>query len=482
MNQKNMLQNYESYAEKMLEEYRVPGFSLGVARDGEVAYEKGFGLRDREKGLSLSADTVFGVGSITKSFTAMAILQLQEKGKLSVNDPVTTYLPDFKMPNDHYTEQTTIHHFLTNSSGLPPMSTLLGALKESMKQDRQYGEPNAEQEKMLDSLESIDTHADLMEVIGKDESIPIGAPGSEFSYSNEGFSLLGAIIERVSGEPYEKYVSKNILEPAGMRHSGFSYDDLGSHQDIAVLYDIQKEGDEKVIFRSDNPWDAPAMRAAGFLKSTVNDMLTYMEVFRNGGKVGNVAILSPESVEAMMTPHIQVEQGLYYGYGLMIVPDFFGYKLIQHGGDIKGVTAQMNIVPELGLTGIALANVAAVPSFRLLNAVCQGFMKEPIEAAHVNMGVVDLAPEMLTTYEGTFVSGEGAQIEFFVEDEQLHFRAAGMGEGVIKPVAKDKFSFQLMEMDQIIRFVRDEKNQIYRIAFGFRQIPKMPAEEVQANN
>lgn len=474
MNQNKMLHDFETYAADILEKYKVPGFSLGVTDNGVPAYEKGFGFRDREKERPLSPDTVFGIGSITKSFTAMAIMQLQEKGKLSVNDPVTKYLPFFKSPGGDGTEHITIHHLLTNSSGLPPMPTLFGALKRSMAHDPTFGDESDEQENPLDALEAIDTHAELMEAIANSEIESLGEPGTEFSYSNEGFSLLGAIIEQISNESYETYVEKNILQPAGMHHSGFTYEDLGTHADIAVLYDMRIEEDEEIVFRSNNPWDAPAMRAAGFLKSTVNDMLTYTEIFQNDGKVGDVAVLSPESVQAMTTPYIQSEPGTYYGYGLMIVPDFFGYKLIQHGGDIKGVTAQMNIIPELKLSAIALTNLAGVPSAKLLNAVCQGFMGKPIDASHANLQVIDLNPDRLTDYEGTYVSGEGTSIEFYIENAKLHFKTAQFPEDALEPISKDMFMFHMREMDFIIRFARNEEKDVHRVVFGFRQIPKVP--------
>src|SRR5699024_8199746 len=145
-----------------------------------------------------SPDTVFGVGSITKAFTAVAILQLQEKGKLSVNECVTKYLPEFKTPNEAQTKQMTIHHFLTHSSGLPPLATLMGAVKKSMKNDPKF-EKDQHQENPLDTIQPIDTYSELMDAIVKAEFTPLGAPGTEFSYSNDAYALLGAIIERISG-------------------------------------------------------------------------------------------------------------------------------------------------------------------------------------------------------------------------------------------------------------------------------------------
>ncbi|MEC0304312.1 serine hydrolase domain-containing protein [Terribacillus saccharophilus] len=121
MKQGTRVNNFEQYSDDILKKYKVPGFAIGLAKDGELCYEKEFGHRDMEDELPLSADTVFGVGSITKAFTATSILQLQEKRKLSVKDPVIKFLPEFKTPNEEQTKQMTIHHFLTHTSGIPPL-------------------------------------------------------------------------------------------------------------------------------------------------------------------------------------------------------------------------------------------------------------------------------------------------------------------------------------------------------------------------
>lgn len=472
MKQETLKWDFDPFADRILKKYNVPGLSIGLEEDGERVYEKGFGFRDTEGELPLSSDTVFGIGSITKSFTAIGILQLQEEGKLSVNDPVTKYLPEFKTSDEKQTKQITIHHFLTHTAGLPPLPTLFGAVKRSMEQDPTF-EDDQQQGDPLEGVQAIDTYEELMEAIATTEFTLLGAPGTVFSYSNEGYALLGAIIERVSGVIYEQYVKEHILDPVGMHHSGFHLEELKEHEDIAVLYDMRMKDNEEIVFRSNNHWDAPPMRAAGFLKSTVNDMLKYAEIIRNNGKAADMQILSPESVKSMTTPYIQNDYGTYYGYGLMIVPDFFGYKLIHHGGDVKGVTAQMNILPELDLTGIALANLAQVPSLKLLFAAFAGSIGKPIDASHLNLEEVDLAPEKLKEYEGTFISGEGMKNEFYVEDEKLHFITAQFPDTILKPFGKDLFWFNMREMDFVIRFVRNEENKIHRVVFGFRQIPKV---------
>jgi CubicO group peptidase (beta-lactamase class C family) len=131
-----------------------------------------------------------------------------------------------------------------------------------------------------------------------------------------------------------------------MHQSVFHYEELNGHEDIATLYNSRKKEDETIVFESNNPWDAPSMRAAGFLKSTINDMLKYAEIFRNEGRVGDAQILSPESVELMTTPYIQCEYGRYYGYGLIITPDFFGYKLVDHGEEHGPAVRRPDPTPE----------------------------------------------------------------------------------------------------------------------------------------
>src|SRR5699024_7158918 len=126
-----------------------------------------------------------------------------------------------------------------------------GAIKKSMEKDPVL-EENQQQENPLDSLQAIDTYAELMDVIANSKFTLLGEPGTEFSYSNDAYALLGAIIERVSGEPYEYYVEEHILKPAGMYNSAFRFDNLESHTDIAVLYDLKQNEDQEIVFRSNN--------------------------------------------------------------------------------------------------------------------------------------------------------------------------------------------------------------------------------------
>lgn len=482
MTQKTVTREFEQYCQEMVEKFEIPGFSIGLAKDGQLFYEKGFGYRNVENKLPLSPDTVFGIGSVTKAFTCVAIMQLQEAGKLNVNDPVVKYLPEFKTPNEEYTKQMTIHHFMTHSAGLPPLPTLFKSLSKSIANDPKF-EDEGQTEGDIGTVEkaaseepnaSVDTFEELMEDIANQEFTLLGAPGTEFSYSNDSYSLLGAIIARVSGMTYEQYTKEYILDPAGMNNSVFHLEELVDHEDVSSLYNSRKKDGETIIFESNNPWDAPSMRAAGFLKSTVNDMLKYAEIYRNNGKVGDAQILTPESVEAITTPYIECDKGRYYGYGVMVTPDYFGYKLVEHGGSVKGVAAQLNVLPELGLSGVSFANLAGVPSTKLLYSAFADHLGKSVTSSYLSYEVVDVPETELKEYEGDYASGEGSKYKVVVEDGKLQLQAEGIDTiKDIKPIGNDTFMVPFRESELSLRFVRDENNQVIRAAFGFRQIPKV---------
>ncbi|MDN4524038.1 serine hydrolase domain-containing protein [Fictibacillus fluitans] len=470
-NDMKVLNDFDSYSENLAQKYHVPGIFMALGKEEKIVFEKGIGYRNVNEKLPLSKDTVFGIGSVNKQITAVAVLQLHDQGKLSVHDPVVNYLPEFQTPNDLYTKEMTIHHFLTHTSGLPPLATLYGAMKKSMERDPKPESGEQPAENPLDKVPVIDTYEELMDALSKDSFTLLGKPGTVFSYSNEGYALLGAIIERVSGVPYEQYIKDYITDPAGMHHTVFQYEELGEYDDIAILYHSRKKDEETVVFESNNPWDAPPMRAAGFLKSTVADMLKYSDLFHTGGRIGNAQILTPESVELMTTPYIKCDFNKYYGYGVMIHPDFLGYKFVEHGGAIKGVAAHIGTIPELKLTGAALANLGGVPSTKLLFSAFASYLGRDIEDTELQVEEIPLSLDELKAYEGMFASPEGMAVKFYLEEDKL--QASMENEATtLTPVGEDTFLFAMRDSKYAISFLRDENKKIHRVAFGYRQISK----------
>ncbi|MET3289746.1 UNVERIFIED_CONTAM: CubicO group peptidase (beta-lactamase class C family) [Brevibacillus sp. OAP136] len=472
MQNNGWVESFEKYAQNWMTEGQVPGVSIGLAKDGQLFYENGFGFRDVERQLGVTIDTVFGIASITKSFTCVAIMQLQDAGKLSVHDPVVKYLPEFRLKNGDV-GQITVHHFMTNTSGIPPLPTFLGIVMRSLEGNE------ADQLLQLQQTDSgstvpIDTYEELMHVISTLDVELLGPPGTEFSYSNDCFALLGAIISRVSGKSFELYVKEHILEPIGMEHTSFFLEELNGYENITNLYIMQDSGDHKEVISSPNWWDAPAARAAGALKSTVRDMLRYTDMFCKGGlTAGGKRILTHESVQQMMTPYLPTDMtpGQFYGYGLIITSDYYGKKFVEHSGGIKGVTSQMCFFPETGLAGVALSNIELSPVLAIMSGALNSLENRPPESSHLDGKNHSVSEEEMQQFVGDYHSGEFGNLPVRLENGQLMISVLGENY-VMRPFAEDIFVFRAFGIENSTRFIRAGKNEIVRMTFGGRQFSK----------
>lgn len=464
---------YEEYAQKLIEEFQVPGAIVAVAKDGILFYEKTFGYRDREKRWPIDLDTVFGIGSITKSFTCVAIMQLQEEGKLSIHDPVVTYLPEFRTPDEAHTRAITIHHFMTHTPGLPPLPSLIPAMLQSLKADPTAEGLLGQFEK--ECAESIETYEQLMAYIGDLPFELLGPPGTEFSYSNDAFGLLGAIIERVSGKPYETYVRERILQPLGMERSAFLVEEYDDPDNVAMLYTPRAgDGGTREVLRAPVWWDSPSMRAAGFLKASARDMLRYAEVFRTGGVSNGTRIIAKESAEQMMYPHARIDPVRSYGYGLGVLPFSEQLTLIQHTGGLKGITAQMLIVPEAGITGIVLTNVDDAPIGDLTLGLLNSLFDRPLSTQYAVFAGVEKTVESLRQYPGRYRSGEGDEVTIRLDETDGRLvLVLDQSELPLRPIGEDAFLFSRRGIDTPVHFVRDAGGKVKRFALWSRQMPKV---------
>jgi CubicO group peptidase (beta-lactamase class C family) len=273
------------------------GFSgvVFVAKDGQIALNKGYGLADRESKTSYTADTVFDIGSITKQFTGAAILKLEMQGKLSTDDKISKYFKN--VPPDK--TDITLHHLLTHSAGL------LDGLGED-----------------YDKL----TRDEMIK--GALASRLQTAPGEKYAYSNLGYSLLAAIIEIVTKKPYEKYLSDNLFKPAGMNETGY-VTPKWRRENLAAGY--AKDG-SRWGTPLDKTWDADGpywnLRGNGGILSTAGDLYKW-HLALAGEK-----ILSTAAKEKYFAPHIkeQPEGVSFYGYGWVTQKTPWGTKMIWHNG------------------------------------------------------------------------------------------------------------------------------------------------------
>ncbi|MEJ8544080.1 serine hydrolase domain-containing protein [Brevibacillus borstelensis] len=469
MNHREWKEVFEPFAQARMEQAQVPGGAIGICKDGELVYFGSFGFRDVERRHPITPDTIFGIASVTKSFTCMAIMKLQEAGKLSVHDPVVSYLPEFRMPQDQFTRDVTIHHFMTHTPGMPPLPFLTSAMKRSMEQDPAVLE--TEPESVNESIPVVDTYEELMEQIGSFPEEVLGRPGEAFSYNNDVYGLLGAIVERVSGMSYEQYVAEHILAPAGMTHSVFTPEELAAHADVAELFTRKTRNGADEVFHAPVLHDAPAMRAAGFLKSSVADLLGYLDIFRTGGNAKGARILSPESVASMTAAHVKCDACWHYGYGLQIVPDFAGGKLIDHGGSLKGVSSQIFALPEKGITGVVLTNVDGVEVREIAVGALNLLMGRPLETPLFAFADQPLTEERLVDYAGEYTCQEWMEMSVEAKDGVCSMTMDGTTY-TLRAAGNDLFVFHRRGVNIPVLFLRNEEGTVHRAVYAKRQLRK----------
>jgi CubicO group peptidase (beta-lactamase class C family) len=328
-----------------------------VAVDGKPVLRQGVGLAERELGVANTPGTKFRIGSITKQFTATAILQLQEAGKLSIDDPISKYYKDAPPA----WSKITLKHLLTHTSGIPSYTGLPGFFEKEARQPH--------------------TPEELIKLT-RDKPLEF-EPGSRFAYDNSGYILLGYVVEKVSGQRYADYVQQHIFTPLGMTSSG--YDDSGRLiPGRAAGYDRGPDGQlHNAAFL-----DMSVPYAAGSLYSTVDDMLTWDQA------IYAAKLLKPESLKAMATDY-----GNKYGFGF-VVDQKWGQDRIWHNGGINGFTASFQRYPKARVTAVALNNQQSPATDKVatdLAGLCLGSEVYPKEVAET--------PANLQRYAGYYQAG-----------------------------------------------------------------------------
>lgn len=364
------LERLDEFAAGFLAAHGVPGAALAVVEGGATAFARAYGMRDRERGLPVEEDTVFGLASLTKSFTALTLLALQARGVLSLDDPVTRYLPGFAYPGIGADGPVRVWHLASHTSGLPPVRGLDYAIHPS-----QVGDP-AERFNLRDyeGAPDVGDHAALLAYLAGEEVPALAAPGRVVSYSNDGYALLGAVIEAATGEPYPAVVAREVLAPLGMSGAGFDTEALRSTGRLTELYTPTPEGG---VIHSPRWEEAPAYLATGFMKAGVLDLAAYLR-YLLWPEPGALAV-SPELLAQLHVGRGWAERFTSYGLGWMMREDYHGLSLWRHGGSLKGVSSHQGGVPSLGLGVAVLANVDEAPIKRLWHAAVNAYLGLPLD-------------------------------------------------------------------------------------------------------
>jgi CubicO group peptidase (beta-lactamase class C family) len=312
------------FIQEAMVKYQVPGVVVGILQDGRMA-TAGFGVTNVDHPLPVTDETLFQIGSITKTFTATLTMQLVEEGALALDQPVQAHLPDFKVADPEVSRQVTIRHLLTHSSGWP------GDVFE----DTGPGD------------DALTRYAALM------ADLPQLAPlGTLYSYNNANFYLLGHLIETVTGQTYQAALRERVLEPMGLQDCYLDPADIMTYRFAAGH--LIDDGQMKVA----RPWGMPrALHPVGGLLCHVKDLLAYARFQMGDGRAADGRrFLSPESMAEMQHGQRQIV-GDQETVGLSwFVNDIQGARQVTHGGGTKGQVSSLWMIPEHQFAMVILTN------------------------------------------------------------------------------------------------------------------------------
>lgn len=457
---------FEDYVSRLMAEQGAPGLAVAIAKGDEVIYTKAFGQRSKQSDLPVTSDTIFGIASITKSITGIAIAQLVEQGLMSYSDPVNKYLPEFKLPGGGG-EDVTIHHFLTHTSSMPPLPALGISIRGNTVPDKTSLK---EGEKAEDKDEPrINTYTELIDYIAKHECELFGKPGEYFSYSNDAYAMLGAIVMRVSGMTYSEYVREHIFKPLGMNRSFLNFEEMREHQNVTDLY--WKNEDEE-IQESTNWQVAPPYLACGWIKTCATDLIRVFQMLANRGQYKGNRLLKPQSVADNVSMNHQFSLYDSYGHGLRVRTDYHGVTLVEHGGALKGVSSNAGYVPEKGISAVVLCNLSAVPVAKVWLAAVNLALDLPVETPRAVYKAKDWDLANVQRFTGPYKSGEGAEFDIVIEEGELWIKHK-KDHCVIKKLNDTTGLYVLKGQETEIRFYLNNAGTAWGVGIGVRIIPKV---------
>jgi CubicO group peptidase (beta-lactamase class C family) len=367
--------------DQLLTRYVMYGFSgtVLVAKDGKIILNRGYGLADRERNLPNTAETVFAIGSLTKQFTAAAILQLEAQGKLNTQDFVGKYLGDF--PPDK--AGITLHNLLTHTSGLISDGA------------------NAKL-----PLENRDAYVEAVK-----RSKLRSTPGERFNYSNVGYNLLAAIVEKVSGLPFEDYLQLHLFKPARMKNTGFINSKEWNESLVGVGYEPAAIGSGSVTragAAKPSKWDD---KGAGGVLTTTEDLYKWHRALEG------TRIISVTGKKRLYTPFLND-----YAYGWEVKKTTQGTPAIQHGGDVPGFQSWFARFPEENLVIIMLINNRMRWRSLLTNTLLSAALGQVYE---MPPPLITMDAAELERYAGVYKLSSGGQVHAWINGGAFFIGAEG---------------------------------------------------------
>jgi len=398
----------------------VPGAAVLVSKDGKVIYQNGFGYADIEKKEVVQPDTKFRIGSITKQFTASAILKLQEEGKISVTDKLSKFIPDFPRGNE-----VTIHHLLTHTSGIHSYTA------------------------KPDFIDKVTTPITEEALIASFKNDPFDfSPGEKWQYNNSGYFLLGYIIGKVSGKPYGDYLKEIFFDPLHMTNTGI-------HTPVLRL---QKEAKgyakENNQYKAAANWDMSWAGGAGAIYSTVEDLNTWNNAVFSG------KVINEKSMKEAFTPVLlndgKKPDNAAYGYGWQF-GNYRGEDIIQHGGGLQGFISQLARYPEENVTVAILTNLTPSEANLSSDVIAEFILWEKMDSQKSNTVNISVS-ENVEKYVGRYNFGNGAVMIVTSENNNLFAQLTGQQKFPIFPSGEGEYFWKVVNAK--IKFVKNANGEV----------------------
>lgn len=402
-----------------LSRFEGAGFSGAIlaAVGGEVVIAKGYGLADRERGIPFTTDTVFTVGSISKQFTAAAILALEMQGKLSVHDPISKFFPD--APADR--RDITLHHLMTHTAALPDIASDVEPLGRDDFVRRMFGARLLHDQR-----------------------------GERMEYSNGGYGMLAAVIEVASGMSYDQYLHETLFVPAGMHRTGHTIPEWNDER-IAVSYLMGTHigATLKRPAADDGPWFG--LRGSGGIHSTVWDMYRWKNALHGD------TVLSDEARAKATTPHVPFPHapGAGYGYGWGILRTPRDTLLVEHDGmaEISAAVYRDYVDDDVF---VFLASNADVVSIEVLESIAPMLFGQPAVTLPPPLVSDDVAKRELDGIAGRYAFEDGGHVDVIADGDRLLARAEGQSAyDAVAPMTRMRKRHVLRQNDRVEVMLRE---------------------------
>ncbi|MBQ8640360.1 MAG: beta-lactamase family protein [Lachnospiraceae bacterium] len=407
----------DEYLEKRIREKKLSGVSVAVRGPEGVLFEGGYGVRDVAMSCAPDENTIMGIASMGKSMAALSCAILAAEGKLSLDDPVSKYIPAFRVPGNPK-DAVTIRHLAMHTAGIPPMEPLEWSI--AMNTPGRTSDWDLEMQRT--SPNQMDTIEQIIDYIANCPYPSLGGPGEYMSYSNEGYAILCYVVDAAAGMSLEEFLDERIFTPLGMTRSTLDTDAsraraIAADGNITALFEANADGTLAV----DEQWSIlPPFRACACVKSTAHDMARYYQCLSNGGVLDGEQVLPAKAAELMIGSAFPEQKRAFYCLGLnKRVED--GHVFCEHSGGLHGVSSEGGLIKGENYGFAVLCNEGDCDPTDILWTLYNWVLGYPLEQEHYWLdpaGCEFSEPEMLM---GSYICHEGIPViaKVYLEDGRL---------------------------------------------------------------